>query len=118
MSVIVKGMEMPNIPAFREKDNKVAFPAAVVLEKGKAPRLVVNYKIGYVDTNLKAYELVEVPTPHGRLIDVQGISDLENKHCQPCIMRQTSVICSTCILCDFLEELAELPTIIEAEVSE
>ena len=54
MSVIVKGMEMPNIPAFREKDNKVAFPAAVVLEKGKAPRLVVNYKIGYVDTNLKA----------------------------------------------------------------
>ena len=24
MSVIVKGMEMPNIPAFREKDNKVA----------------------------------------------------------------------------------------------
>ena len=36
MSVIVKGMEMPNIPAFREKDNKVAFPAAVVLEKGKS----------------------------------------------------------------------------------
>ena len=71
MSVIVKGMEMPNIPAFREKDNKVAFPAAVVLEKGKAPRLVVNYKIGYVDTNLKAYELVEVPTPHGRLIDCE-----------------------------------------------
>ena len=66
-------MEMPNIPAFREKDNKVAFPAAVVLEKGKAPRLVVNYKIGYVDTNLKAYELVEVPTPHGRLIDADEL---------------------------------------------
>lgn len=73
MSVIVKGMEMPNIPASREKDNKVAFPAAVVLEKGKAPRLVVNYKIGYVDTNLKAYELVEVPTPHGRLIDADEL---------------------------------------------
>ena len=72
MSVLIKGMEMPNIPAFREKDNKVAFPAAVVLEKGKAPRLVVNYKIGYVDTNLKAYELVEVPTPHGRLIDADA----------------------------------------------
>lgn len=72
MSVIVKGMEMPIYPAFREKDNKVAFPAAVVLEKGKAPRLVVNYKIGYVDTNLKAYELVEVPTPHGRLIDADA----------------------------------------------
>ena len=68
MSILIKGMEMPKIPAFREKDNKVAFPAAVVLEKGKAPRLIVNYKIGYVDTNVKAYELVEVPTPHGRLI--------------------------------------------------
>ena len=72
MSILIKGMEMPNIPAFREKDNKVAFPAAVVLEKGKAPRLVVNYKIGYVDTNLKAYELVEIPTPHGRLIDADA----------------------------------------------
>lgn len=76
MSVIVKGMEMPIYPAFREKDNKVAFPAAVVLEKGKAPRLVVNYKIGYVDTNLKAYELVEVPTPHGRLIDADDLDSI------------------------------------------
>ena len=81
MSILIKGMEMPNIPAFREKDNKVAFPAAVVLEKGKAPRLAVNYKIGYVDTNLKAYELVEVPTPHGRLIDADRFLDwLEEFH--------------------------------------
>lgn len=103
MSVIVKGMEMPNIPAFREKDNKVAFPAAVVLEKGKAPRLVVNYKIGYVDTNLKAYELVEVPTPHGRLIDAYALLK---------IIKESGMLTS-----GICWAINVTPTIIEAEVS-
>ena len=106
MSVIVKGMEMPIYPAFREKDNKVAFPAAVVLEKGKAPRLVVNYKIGYVDTNLKAYELVEVPTPHGRLIDADALHEIADA--QPTFWKGA------------IDEIMvrEAPTVIEAEVSE
>ena len=107
MSVIVKGMEMPNIPAFREKDNKVAFPAAVVLEKGKAPRLVVNYKIGYVDTNLKAYELVEVPTPHGRLIDADELIRYLNEW-----------ISDPVALSGFTRIINHQPTISEAEVSE
>lgn len=104
MSVIVKGMEMPIYPAFREKDNKVAFPAAVVLEKGKAPRLVVNYKIGYVDTNLKAYELVEVPTPHGRLIDADALLK---------IIEESGML--TTGIC---RAINVAPTIIAAEVSE
>ena len=99
MSVIVKGMEMPNIPAFREK-------AAVVLEKGKAPRLVVNYKIGYVDTNLKAYELVEVPTPHGRLIDADELIRYLNEW-----------ISDPVALSGFTRIINHQPTIIEAEVS-
>ena len=110
MSVIVKGMEMPNIPAFREKDNKVAFPAAVVLEKGKAPRLVVNYKIGYVDTNLKAYELVEVPTPHGRLIDCERATF-------PTAFRyNTNDYAEGWNAC--IKAVQTAPTVIEAEVSE
>ena len=98
-----------SLPKIEEKDNKVAFPAAVVLEKGKAPRLVVNYKIGYVDTNLKAYELVEVPTPHGRLIDADALMEcrLEPNHYEEL---------KDGYIPDY--DLDSAPTIIEAEVSE
>lgn len=69
MSVLIKGMDMPTLPALREKEGKVVYKACVVVEKGKAPKLLVNMQHSLVNTDLKAYELEEVSTPHGRLID-------------------------------------------------
>lgn len=69
MNVLIKGMDMPTLPALREKEGKVVYKACVVVEKGKTPKLLVNMQHSLVNTDLKAYELEEVSTPHGRLID-------------------------------------------------
>lgn len=113
MSLIIKGMEMPEFPAFREKDNKVAFPAVVVLEKGNVPRLIVNHKIGYADTNIKSYELLELPTPHGRLIDAEELIKKLERHRDMCGDIETQYGIDTTI-----RILRNIPTLIEAEVSE
>lgn len=59
MSVIIRGMKMPEMPAFHAKRDKLTYRAGIVIERGKAPRLLVIEQIGmyYNDGDLKSYEI-------------------------------------------------------------
>ena len=116
MSVLIKGMDMPTLPALREKEGKVVYKACVVVEKGKAPKLLVNMQHSLVNTDLKAYELEEVSTPHGRLIDAE---DLRRKMYRETFETDNPMMKwdSGCWIRYKMFEKAEenAPTIIEAE---
>ena len=58
--------------------------------------------------------LIEVPTPHGRLIDEEAIYNNVKSRCNNCHIRACAICGVTCILND----IRTAPTIIEAEVSE
>ena len=56
--------------------------------------------------------LIEVPTPHGRLIDEEAIYNNVKSRCNNCHIRACAICGVTCILND----IRTAPTIIEAEV--
>ena len=71
MSVLIKGMEMPKHVAVNgEKDT--AYKCVILAHPDNSAELVIDTKFASPydnGHNIKRYPLVEVPTPHGRLID-------------------------------------------------
>ena len=59
-------------------------------------------------------EYVEIPTPHGRLIDEEAIYNNVKSRCNNCHIRA----CAICGVTRILNDIRTAPTIIEAEVSE
>ena len=73
--------------------------------------------------------LIEVPTPHGRLIDADAhILEIRKQYCKDCSRRKGikngkmkflyeigGVVCRACEIEDMLNELDDAPTVIEAE---
>lgn len=100
MSILIKGMEMP--------------------PSDKA--LIMAYKDGrFVWIDLEGektyqYEAVEVPTPHGRLKDVDVIIKNECHSCDGCC-EVIECDCLNCTKagCDTIRALNDAPTIVEAE---
>lgn len=56
-------------------------------------------------------EYVEVPTPHGRLIDEEAIYNNVKSRCNNCHIR----ICAICGVTRILNDIRTAPTIIKAE---
>lgn len=114
MSLIIKGMEMPKHAAVDgEKDT--VYKCAVLAHPDNTVELVIDeifvtpYYNGH---DIHRYPLTEIPTPHGRLIDADRIYDLvENRYRMSCGIEHR---CER----DLLDLICEMPTIIEAEVSE
>ena len=71
MSVLIKGMEMPKHAGVNE-DKDTVYRCIVIAHPDNSAELVIDtefaspYDNGH---NVKRCPLVEVPTPHGRLID-------------------------------------------------
>ena len=71
MSILIKGMEMPKHAGVNE-DKDTVYRCIVIAHPDNSAELVIDtefaspYDNGH---NVKRYPLVEVPTPHGRLID-------------------------------------------------
>lgn len=71
MSILIKGMEMPKHAGVSE-DKDTVYRCIVIAHPDNSAELVIDtefaspYDNGH---NVKRYPLVEVPTPHGRLID-------------------------------------------------
>ena len=71
MSVLIKGMEMPKHAGVNE-DKDTVYRCIVIAHPDNSAELVIDtefaspYDNGH---NVKRYPLVEIPTPHGRLID-------------------------------------------------
>ncbi len=75
MSLIIKGMEMPQHVAVNgEKDT--AYKCVILAHSDNSVELVIDtafaspYDNGH---NIQRYLITEIPTPHGRLIDADEI---------------------------------------------
>lgn len=106
MSVLIKGMEMPK----NCKECRFCFYD----RKYEPMCLLLNGKRGKSDC-----PLVEIP-PHGRLIDADAFTKDECNNCDgacealPC----DCLNCESDCRCDFMKDIADAPTVIEAEEGE
>ena len=81
MSVLIKGMEMPKHAGVNE-DKDTVYRCIVIAHPDNSAELVIDtefaspYDNGH---NVKRYLLVEVPTPHGDLVDRDDLIDEINR---------------------------------------
>ena len=114
MSVIIKGMELPQ-HADVNGDKDTVYRCAILAHADHSVELVVDasfasaYDNGH---NIQRYPITEISTPHGRLIDADANvgSYVETWTCN-CSEFGTQRVMA-------VDDLKYLPTIIEAEVSE
>lgn len=108
MSILIKGMKMPK---------------SCILEHGLVCEHfthcdVADAKYRAIDERPKGCPLVEVPTPHGRLIDADKmVQFLHHQECDSCKTPNSD----ECFACGepFAEAVTDLqPTVIEAERQE
>ena len=92
MSVLIKGMEMP-------KSNTMFTVTLRVRQDGTAEFISTSRK------TVKSFPMIEVPTPHGRLIDADRL------------MKSFSYFEFSSDMGDAMEMLSNTPDIIEAEMS-
>ena len=88
MSIILKGIDLPNGPI-----KLVLYPS------GKVDEYVLNERIA------TDYQAIQIPTPHGRLIDAKVFADTICQAIQSGDLIQKSI----------WEWIADAPTILEAE---
>ena len=112
MSILIKGMEMPKHAGVNE-DKDTVYRCIVIAHPDNSAEIVIDtefaspYDNGH---NIKRYPLVEVPTPHGRLIDCERATF-------PTAFRyNTNDYAKGWNAC--IKAVQTAPTIIEAEVSE
>ena len=109
MSILIKGMEMPKHAGVNE-DKYTVYRCIVIAHPDNSAELVIDtefaspYDNGH---NVKRYPLVEVPTPHGRLIDADELIGYLNEW-----------LSDSVALFGFTRIINHQPTIIEAEASE
>lgn len=113
MSVLIKGMEMPKHAGVNE-DKDTVYRCIVIAHPDNSAELVIDtefaspYDNGH---NVKRCPLVEVPTPHGRLIDADKlIAFITNG-----LNRKENPMGFDAI--EILTEIEYAPIIIESEVS-
>lgn len=81
MSILIKGMEMPKHAGVNE-DKDTVYRCIVIAHPDNSAELVIDtefaspYDNGH---NVKRYPLVEVPTPHGDLVDRDDLIDEINR---------------------------------------
>ena len=108
MSLLIKGMEMPK--------NGSILRCTICVAPNRPGSIAINS--GHGKPYSEFYELAEVPTPHGRLIDADilldairygaEVRDFCNKKCK-------SQDCQNCVIKAVYKIIREVPTIIEAE---
>ena len=104
MSVLIKGMEMPG------KRDDFALLVYNLAENGKWVADLCAF-----DVEQRRLELVEIPTPHGRLIDADAlIQRMKTKYCSKC-HKEKERYCSGCFITTWCHEFTDAPTVVEAE---
>lgn len=129
MSVLIKGMELPT-------GCKFCAMMRYYPSNGNVWCNATNRRMQYRDSVLSNRQefcpLVEVPTPHGRLIDADElITKVQKLYCKDCILRTGKkngkmqyiyeigeAPCRGCWIDDMVSEIGDAPTIIEAEGSD
>lgn len=98
MSILIKGMDMPN------KTEIGTYSIAVV------PNRPGSIAITQKNRRLECFELVEIPTPHGQLIDREELLKLIKEYDYHF---GTEIEHGRCV--SFSRTVLEMPTIIEGE---
>lgn len=123
MSVIIKSMKLPQHVAVNgEKDT--AYKCVILAHPDNSVELVIDTKFASAydnGHNIQRYPIIEVPTPHGRLIDADRLLTLVEKEvnntcigCEP----EPDDCCAYDRFKEIISEIKTAQTIIEAEVSE
>ena len=88
MSILIKGMEMPKHAGVNE-DKDTVYRCIVIAHPDNSAELVIDtefaspYDNGH---NVKRYPLVEIPRPHGRLIDADQLQTaIHGLLCENCV---------------------------------
>lgn len=110
MSVLIKGMDMPK--SCRE------CPCSSWEGSAEKPRSFCHATKDHNETTngREACPLVEVPTPHGRLIDADAhVANIKEWYCGKCNDNYQGVRCRACEAGDFMDYIEDAPTVIEGE---
>ena len=100
MTILIKGMEMPKTCAdCWALDDSGDYPYCLITQEQR------GYTFRTREQRMGKCPLVEVPTPHGRLIDANAIPFVESEDGCPDDYA-------------YRYDINELPTVIEAEVEE
>ena len=112
MSVLIKGMEMPKACEW------CSFISTFTTESGLGCRCEVE-KFEFWDYSKRQENcpLVEIPTPHGRLIDADRLMEVIEKNSY-LLKGYYNSLENGMFLTGIKQAINEAPTIIEAEVSE
>ena len=119
MSVVIKGMKLPKHVAVNgEKDT--AYKCVILAHPDNSVELVIDSKFASPydnGHNIQLYPIIEIPTPHGRLIDADALLRVieENSYRLRGVTNSTE---NGMFLTGIRQAIDESPTIIEAEVSE
>ena len=118
MSLIIKGVDMPQHAAVNgEKDT--VYKCVILVHPDNSVELVIDIKFASAydnGHNIQRYPLVEVPTPHGRLIDADTVEKRLQKYWYEEYPNQEASYHRAFM--DSNDCVKDSPTIIEAEVSE
>lgn len=107
-SILIKGMDIPK-HAVRNGTDDTMYRSCVLVHPNGTAELVVDLEFAdqfNFDHNLKRFPLVEIPTPHGDLIEKEQLKqllfDLWQSGCNYTIS-------------DLMREIVDIKPIIEAE---
>lgn len=111
MTLLIKGMEMPMVcDDCWALDEYGDYPRCRITEEQRG----YNFRIR--EQRMEHCPLIEVPTPHGRLKDVDVIIKDECHSCDgSCEVIECDCLNCTKAGCDTIRALNDAPTIIEAE---
>ena len=114
--LIIKGMEMPK-HAVRNGTDDTMYRSCVLVHPDGTAELVVDLEFAdkfNFEHCLKHFPLVEVPTPHGRLIDADAhIQSLKENQCGERCRKNHD--CVNCGIGMYIRIVENEPTVIEAE---
>ena len=118
MSVLIKGMEMPQHAAVNgEKDT--AYKCVILAHPDNSVELVIDTKFASAydnGHNIQRYPITEIPTPHGRLIDADKLLEsIKTNFYEHFGNYDSGQELLFDLICNSIEDSL---TIIEAEVSE
>lgn len=110
MSVLIKGMDMP-LHTERDGEKDTIYQCCFVVHKDNTTELVARREPANIfancnEINIDKYPLIEIPTPHGDLID----RDILNECCESLLNEPTSVAL-VCLTAD----IGQATAVIEAE---
>lgn len=112
MTILIKGMEMP--------ENCAKCPICASMPLGDYAvyhKCVLLNRLASKHNRRCDCPLIEVPTPHGRLIDADNFIVDECQSCDGCceIIECDCLNCKSEHRCDFMQDIINAPTVIEAE---